>query len=104
MVYALPYFSSKTHKLGFQARLHLPKGKLPPYIKKALNDNSSVDLCEWLEIPFGMEVEQAITLTAEQVKNLPFDNRLFQRIVIPVGSGMTLAGIIEGLKFMHLNS
>lgn len=107
--------------LGLKARLHLPKGVLPPYIEEAcknhtvkqwfpgynhvisarvhedtnsLNEQNSNS--KWLEIPFGMEVEQAINLTAEQVKNIPFDD--IDRIVIPVGSGMTLAGIIEGLK------
>jgi 1-aminocyclopropane-1-carboxylate deaminase/D-cysteine desulfhydrase-like pyridoxal-dependent ACC family enzyme len=105
--------------LGLKARLHLPKGELPAYIKEACKnhivkqwfpgynhvisarvheDTNSLNEInnQWLEIPFGMEVQQAIDLTAEQVKNLPFDN--IDRIVIPVGSGMTLAGIIEGLK------
>lgn len=109
--------------LGLEARLHLPKGKLPSYIEKAckghivkqwfpgynhvisarVNEdtqtlNESGGNNEWLEIPFGMELEKAVDLTAEQVKNLPFDDPAFRRIVVPVGSGMTLAGIIEGLQ------
>lgn len=106
--------------LGIPARLHLPKGKLPPYIQEATADNGhkvfqwfpgfnhvlsararddAANLGEsWLEIPFGMEVPQAVSGTAEQVENLPFDDPDFKRIVVPVGSGMTLAGVLTGLQ------
>jgi hypothetical protein len=47
------------------------------------------------EIPFGMECEEAVTQTRAQVANIPDGVR---RIVVPVGSGMTLAGILWGLK------
>jgi 1-aminocyclopropane-1-carboxylate deaminase/D-cysteine desulfhydrase-like pyridoxal-dependent ACC family enzyme len=46
------------------------------------------------EIPFGMECREAITLTRSQVCNLP---RQARRLVVPVGSGMTLAAILHGL-------
>ncbi len=53
----------------------------------------------WLVIPFGMECQAAVDSTAAQVVNLPFDK--FSRIVVPVGSGMTLAGIITGLVAIY---
>ena len=45
-------------------------------------------------IPFGMECQEAVALTAAQVASLPDD---CQRVVVPVGSGMSLAGILTGL-------
>lgn len=48
-------------------------------------------------IPFGMECEEAVMLTAAQVANVPADAR---RIVVPVGSGMSLAGILTGLDLL----
>lgn len=46
-------------------------------------------------IPFGMECREATEETAAQVANLPPDT---ERIVVPVGSGMSLAGILWGLQ------
>jgi len=46
-------------------------------------------------IPFGMECREAIEQTKEQVKNIPSET---SRIVIPVGSGMSMAGILNGLE------
>jgi 1-aminocyclopropane-1-carboxylate deaminase/D-cysteine desulfhydrase-like pyridoxal-dependent ACC family enzyme len=45
-------------------------------------------------IPFGMESREAVECTAHQTENLPHEAR---RIVVPVGSGLTLAGILVGL-------
>ena len=45
-------------------------------------------------IPFGMESPEAVAWTARQVANLPAGIR---RVVVPVGSGLTLAGILTGL-------
>src|SRR6185369_660247 len=47
----------------------------------------------WAEIPFGMETEMAVAATGAQVANLP----PCKRIVVAVGSGMSLAGICDGL-------
>jgi len=47
----------------------------------------------WLEIPFGMECEAAVEQTAAQAAQLP----PAARYVVPVGSGMSLAGILAGL-------
>ncbi len=44
-------------------------------------------------IPFGMECDEAVTQTAGQVANVPADVR---RVVVPVGSGMSLAGCLAG--------
>lgn len=46
-------------------------------------------------IPFGMECWEAINQTSKQARNLILGIR---RIVIPVGSGMSLAGVLWGLK------
>jgi len=46
-------------------------------------------------IPFGMQCEEAVGQTRPQVANLPAEAK---RLVVPVGSGMTLAGILSGLR------
>ena len=46
-------------------------------------------------IPFGMEHPMAVTFTAAQVANLPAE---VTRVVMPVGSGMSLAGLLLGLQ------
>jgi hypothetical protein len=48
----------------------------------------------WTLIPFGMEDNEAVRQTRAQVTNLPDG---IDRIVIPVGSGMSLAGVLWGL-------
>lgn len=47
-------------------------------------------------VPFGMECDDAVEQAKGQVSNLPFDK--IKRIVMAVGSGMTLAGVLWGLK------
>ena len=49
----------------------------------------------WVNIPFGMECKDAVGQTAAQVRGIP---KGVKRIVIPVGSGMNLAGLLHGLK------
>jgi len=49
----------------------------------------------WTYVPFGMECHEAVGLTARQTANIPDQ---VQRIVIPVGSGMSLAGVLHGLR------
>lgn len=99
--------------LGLPVRAHTPTGALSPevlqaqalgavivqhkygynsvIIKRARNDAKAL---EWLEIPFGMETPIAVQETALQVQNIP---TTIKRIVIPVGSGMSLAGVLQGL-------
>lgn len=50
----------------------------------------------WTEIPFGMECREATEETASQVpQELPIG---VKRIVVAVGSGMSLSGIMYGLE------
>lgn len=51
----------------------------------------------WLLIPFGMEHPSAVTETAAQVASIAAMPEPPKRIVVPVGSGMTLAGVLRGL-------
>jgi len=48
----------------------------------------------FLEVPFGMMCDTAIEETRKQVANFPVG---VKRIVIPVGSGMSLSGLLNGL-------
>jgi len=49
---------------------------------------------KFTHIPFGMTCNEAVEQTRKQVSNIPQD---ILKIVAPVGSGMTLAGILWGL-------
>lgn len=99
--------------LGIPCRVHTPKGALSPELLDAVAVGAEViqheagynnvivararaDALErgWREIPFGMECMEAVAATAGQVGNLPPN---INRIVVPVGSGMSLAGILQGL-------
>jgi 1-aminocyclopropane-1-carboxylate deaminase/D-cysteine desulfhydrase-like pyridoxal-dependent ACC family enzyme len=50
------------------------------------------------DIPFGMECDEAIVETMAQVANIPQE---VKRIVMPVGGGMSLAGVLHGLAFFR---
>jgi 1-aminocyclopropane-1-carboxylate deaminase/D-cysteine desulfhydrase-like pyridoxal-dependent ACC family enzyme/DNA modification methylase len=103
-----------SRKLKIPCRLHVPKGELSPELLMAKEAGAEIIQHEagynnviisraksdakktgWKEIPFGMECVEAVNFTAKQVANIPSDAK---RIVVPVGSGMTLAGILHGLK------
>jgi 1-aminocyclopropane-1-carboxylate deaminase/D-cysteine desulfhydrase-like pyridoxal-dependent ACC family enzyme len=49
----------------------------------------------WREIPFGMECAEAVEQNARQAAALPRSG--YRRVVVPVGSGMSLAGILTGM-------
>lgn len=51
----------------------------------------------WKEIPFGMRCFEAVEETSLQVDNLPQPHE-FKRIVVAVGSGISLAGILLGIS------
>lgn len=51
-------------------------------------------------IPFGMECEEAVRQTASQVGDIPKE---VNRIVVPIGSGMSLSGILTGLEEIGLD-
>ncbi|MDR7487184.1 MAG: pyridoxal-phosphate dependent enzyme [Armatimonadota bacterium] len=99
--------------LGLPCRVHTPTGELSPEVAEAAALGAEVvqhragynnviiararkDARDrgWREIPFGMECAEAVKQTRGQVANVPDD---VGRIVVPVGSGMSLAGILHGL-------
>ena len=100
-------------ELGIPARAHAPTGHLGPelqsaqaagceiiqhrpgyntvIVKRAHDDAEELG---WTNIPFGMECQEAVQQTESQVKELPPG---VKRIVVPVGSGMSLAGVLQGV-------
>jgi 1-aminocyclopropane-1-carboxylate deaminase/D-cysteine desulfhydrase-like pyridoxal-dependent ACC family enzyme len=99
--------------LGVPSRLHVPSGALTAELKSAVGCGgvlvqhragyNTVIRCRarvdsrrlgWTEIPFGMECQEAVVGTSYQVGNVPASVR---RIVVPVGSAMSLAGVLWGL-------
>ena len=51
----------------------------------------------WALIPFGMECDEAVGQTRRQVESLvPYNGRI-NRLVAPLGSGMSMCGILHGL-------
>ncbi|QPE04122.1 pyridoxal-phosphate dependent enzyme [Microbacterium schleiferi] len=101
--------------LGLEAEAHVPEGAFTPELSaaqaagarivqhKAGHNNvivarareAAAERDDAVEVPFGMETPVAVDLTSRQVENLPAD---VERIVIPVGSGMSLAGVLWGLR------
>lgn len=101
--------------LGIPARLHTAEGKPTPeiqtcrdagatvlqhqagrlsVIKARLREDSEAHP-DWLTVPFGVGLEEYAEDVAAQVANIPAD---VKRIVVPCGSGMSLAGILRGLE------
>jgi 1-aminocyclopropane-1-carboxylate deaminase/D-cysteine desulfhydrase-like pyridoxal-dependent ACC family enzyme len=100
--------------LGIPARIHAPQGALTPELIAAQQAGAEIvqhragynsvivararaDAKErgWREIPFGMECQEAIEQTAAQVAAIP---QGVNRVVIPCGSAMSMAGVITGLQ------
>lgn len=100
-------------RLGIPCRVHLPEGELSPEVLMAVEAGAEVvqhragynnviiararedaATSGWREIPFGMECPEAVAATAAQVANLPTKAK---RVVMPVGSGMSLAGVLQGM-------
>ncbi len=99
--------------VGIPCRAHVPLGALSPELDRAREMGAEIiqhptgynsvivkrakqDLVQhqgWTEIPFGMQCFEAVRQTANQVRNIPATGR----IVVPVGSGMSMAGILQGL-------
>lgn len=102
-------------RLGIPARCHMPKGakteemidteahggtlvQHPAGYNNVIISRARVDVegrPGWRHIPFGMEHPDAVKCTRGQVANIPKEVR---RIVVCVGSGMTAAGILHGLR------
>lgn len=49
----------------------------------------------WYLIPFGMKCRAAVIVTSMQIGQIPSG---VKRIVVPVGSGITLSGVLQGMK------
>ena len=100
--------------LGVPCRVHTPTGELSPEVRQAQEWGAEIVQHKagynnviiararedarrlgWTEIPFGMECEEAVTQTRQQAANLPEEAT---RLVVPVGSGMSLAGVLWGLR------
>lgn len=101
-------------RLGLPCRIHVPSGDTTPELAAAAAAGSDVvqhspgynnviikrarddaEALGWLNIPFGMECPEAVNQTARQTENIATVTPT--RIVVPVGSGMSLAGILTGL-------
>ena len=106
--------SSISKYLKIPCRVHVPCGVLGPEVEAAKKNNAIIiqqkpgynnvlisrckkDCIEtgFLEIPFGMECEEAIEQTSYQVQNIPYT---INRIIVPIGSGMSISGILYGIK------
>lgn len=100
--------------LGIPCEVHTPSGKIGAEVQMAVDAGAKLvqhkaghnpviiarareaaEANAWREIPFGMECQAAVDATRKQVANLPGG---ILRLVVPVGSGMSLAGILWGLK------
>ena len=108
-------------RLGIPCRVHVPTGELSPEVVAARDAGAEViqhfpghnvvivsraaddarGRPGWKNIPFGMECHEAVRQTANQVRNLPPEA---ERIVIPVGSGMSLAGVLTGMQRFRITT
>lgn len=80
-------------EVGAQLVRHKP-GYNSVIIKRALDDAKEHG---GTNIPFGMKCREAVEETALQVDNLPGDYEM-RRIVVPVGSAISLAGVLTGIQ------
>lgn len=107
-------------KLKLPCRVHVPSGAFSQELTNAKNYGAEIiqhkpgynsvivarakkdaeEHSDWTYVPFGMECEEALYQTHKQVGNIPNE---IKRIVVPVGSGMSLAGILWGIKEFGLN-
>jgi 1-aminocyclopropane-1-carboxylate deaminase/D-cysteine desulfhydrase-like pyridoxal-dependent ACC family enzyme len=82
---------TRARQLNAELVFHLP-GYNSVIIRRALNEAASTG---WTLVPFGMDCSEAVLLAARQAANIP---SAAKRLVVPVGSGMTLAGILAALR------
>jgi len=114
----LPIVARIAERQGISCRLHTASGESTPEIEIAELHGATIvrhkpgygsviaararieaEQSEFTYVPYYLECEQARNATRGQVKELPIG---IKRIVVPVGSGMTLAGILYGLFDLHL--
>lgn len=107
------------HALGLEFVAHTPEGELGADLKEAQELGATIiqhkagynsviiaRAREWaienkaFEVPFGMMCREAVEQTMEQVVDLPEG---IKRIVVPVGSGVNLAGVLWGMKETGIN-
>lgn len=108
-------------ELGLPCSVHVPAGDDTPALTYAAERGAEVNRHRpghnsvivararkdaeargWLEVPFGMECAEAVQATAKEAATLLLLPEPPQRIVVPVGSGMSLAGILHGLAAAEL--
>ena len=101
-------------RLGVPFRAHCPTGVLSPELVAAQAAGAEIvphkagyntvivaraakDAADrgWTCVPFGMECDAAVAENRRQVRDIPAG---VKRIVIAVGSGMSLCGVLWGLK------
>lgn len=104
-------------RLGVPARLHMPTGEHTGEMVGCQEDgaeliqhrpgHNSVIIARavadakatgFAYIPFGMECQQAVDLAAEQAEAALAALPDLERIVMPVGSGMSVAGVVTGVR------
>lgn len=109
----VPIVSGIAKYLGIPCHIHIPQGTNSPSVIQAIQDGAKIIrhrpgyntviisrakqdamTSGYTYIPFGMECTEAVNETLVQTNNIPNDAK---RIVVPVGSGMSLAGILIGL-------
>lgn len=109
------------HALGLPCAVHVPTGPETPALAYAASQGAEVVRHApgynnviiararamaaergWLEVPFGMECAEAVEATGGQAQRLLELGEAPARLVVPVGSGMTLAGIVSGLEMAGL--
>ncbi len=105
--------------LRMPVRIHTPQGEPGPEVIAAMNTGAvrvahragynsvivkraedDARLTGYGHIPFGMECDEAVTQTASSFENVAdlINQRRIQRIVVPVGSGMSLCGVLDGMR------
>lgn len=108
--------------LGMKVRIHTPQGDPGIEVQSAIQagaerishkagynsvivskaktdwENLGGEEGEWEHIPFGMECEEAVNQTASSFLNVRTIQSEINRIVVPVGSGMSLCGILKGIE------
>lgn len=105
--------------LHMECHIHTPQGELSQEVLNAIKAGGKITqhragynsvivarsredakLNGFYDIPFGMECDEAIFQNSCECLNLPYD---INRIVVPIGSGMSVSGILWGLKDIHIN-
>ena len=109
--------------LGVPCRIHTPTGALLSEVASAVDAGADLhqhafgrgtllvsraradaNRLGWVEIPFGMEKASAVSGTAAQVESIvdAFESGRVERIVMPAGSGMSVAGVLHGIERFRL--